>query len=59
MAQAYQFVIAEFTNPSGEIVFRVTGWLDDKRIGKFARAPCSCESNHPFLAAHCLTCCGL
>ncbi|HSI15935.1 MAG: tyrosine-type recombinase/integrase [Rariglobus sp.] len=34
MAQAAQFVISEFTNPSGEIVFRVTGWLDGKRIRK-------------------------
>ena len=29
-----QFVISEFTNPSGEIVFRLTGWLDGKRIRK-------------------------
>lgn len=28
------FVISEFTNPSGEIVFRVAGWLDGKRIRK-------------------------
>lgn len=28
------FVISEFTNPSGEIVFRVSGWLDGKRIRK-------------------------
>ncbi len=34
MAQAAQFIISEFTNPSGEIVFRVTGWLDGKRIRK-------------------------
>jgi integrase len=34
MAQAAQFVISEFTNPSGEIVFRVTGWLHGKRIRK-------------------------
>lgn len=26
------FVIKEFTNPSGEVVFRVSGWLDGKRI---------------------------
>lgn len=26
------FVISQFTNPSGEIVFRVSGWLDGKRI---------------------------
>ena len=34
MSQAPQFVISEFTNPSGEIVFRLTGWLDGKRIRK-------------------------
>jgi integrase len=34
MLQASQFIISEFTNPSGEIVFRVTGWLDGKRIRK-------------------------
>ncbi len=28
------FVITEFTNPSGEIVYRVSGWLDGKRIRK-------------------------
>ena len=34
MSQASQFIISEFTNPSGEIVFRVTGWLDCTRIRK-------------------------
>jgi len=34
MSQVAQFVISEFTNPSGEVVFRVTGWLDGKRIRK-------------------------
>ena len=34
MSQASQFIISEFTNPSGEIVFRVTGWLDGTRIRK-------------------------
>ena len=45
MAQAAQFVISEFTNPSGEIVFRVTGWLDGKRIRKNfpSRAEASAE----------------
>jgi hypothetical protein len=28
------FVISEFTNPSREIVFRVAGWLDGKRVRK-------------------------
>lgn len=34
MKQISPFVITPFTNPSGEIVFRVTGWLDGKRIRK-------------------------
>jgi hypothetical protein len=28
------FVITSFTNPSGGVVFRVSGWLDGKRIRK-------------------------
>lgn len=28
------FVISQFTNPSGEVVFRFSGWLDGKRIRK-------------------------
>jgi integrase len=28
------FALSEFTNPSGEIVFRVSGWLDGKRLRK-------------------------
>jgi len=34
MKQTSAFVISEFTNPSGEIVFRVAGWLDGNRIRK-------------------------
>ena len=34
MTQASAFTIAQFTNPSGEIVFRVAGWLDGKRVRK-------------------------
>jgi hypothetical protein len=34
MSRAPQFVISEFTYPSGKIVFRLTGWLDGKRIRK-------------------------
>ena len=34
MNQATQFVISEFTNPSGEVVFRISGWLDGKRVRK-------------------------
>lgn len=34
MKQNGSFVISEFTNPSGEIVYRVSGWLDGQRIRK-------------------------
>jgi hypothetical protein len=34
MKQFPAFVISEFTNPSGEIVFRVSGWSDGKRVRK-------------------------
>lgn len=34
MKSAGSFVISEFTNPSGEVVFRVSGQLDGKRIRK-------------------------
>ncbi len=32
MAQAKSFVVSQFTNPSEEVVFRVSGWLDGSRI---------------------------
>ena len=34
MKHVTSFVISQFTNPSGEIVCRVAGWLDGKRIRK-------------------------
>ena len=34
MKQESTFLISEFTNPSGEIVFRINGWLDGKRVRK-------------------------
>jgi len=34
MNHAASFIISEFTNSSGEVVFRVSGWLDGKRIRK-------------------------
>jgi hypothetical protein len=45
MSRTPQFVISEFTNPSGEIVFRLTGWLDGMRIRKnfHSRAEASAE----------------
>ncbi|MCS6242456.1 MAG: hypothetical protein H2172_01145 [Opitutus sp.] len=47
MSQAPQFVISEFTNPSGEIVFRLTGWLDGKRIRKNFPLPRRGRPPHP------------
>lgn len=34
MNHSSSFVISEFTNPSGEIVYRVTGYQDGKRVRK-------------------------
>jgi hypothetical protein len=34
MKQTNPFVISEFTNPSGEVVFRISGWLDGQRVRK-------------------------
>ena len=34
MNQNTSFVISQFTNPSGGLVFRLSGWLDGKRIRK-------------------------
>jgi hypothetical protein len=34
MNQATHFVISEFTNPSGEIVYRVSGWQQGRRYRK-------------------------
>jgi integrase len=34
MKEVSKFDISEFTNPSGEIVFRVSGWLDGERVRK-------------------------
>lgn len=47
MNQEAPFVISEFTNPSGEIVFRVSGWLDGKRVRKNfpTRAEAKAESD--------------
>lgn len=48
MKQGKNFVVSEFKNPSGEIVFRVTGWLDGKRVRKnfptFAEAKTEADS---------------
>ena len=34
MKEASPFVVSQFTNPSGEVVFRVSGWLNGKRVRK-------------------------
>ena len=34
MNQVTKFLISKFTNPSGEFVFRVSGWLDGRRVRK-------------------------
>src|SRR5476651_482772 len=34
MNQPTPFVVSEFTNPSGDVVFRISGWLAGKRIRK-------------------------
>jgi len=34
MPQPSAFTVSEFSNPSGEIAYRVSGWLDGKRIRK-------------------------
>ena len=34
MNQVTPFVISEYSNPSGEVVYRVSGWVDGKRIRK-------------------------
>ena len=34
MKHVTPFVISEFTNPSGDVVYRVSGWLDGQRVRK-------------------------
>lgn len=49
MNQTASFVITPFTNPSGEIVFRVTGWLDGKRVRKNFRTRAEAEADRQVL----------
>jgi integrase len=49
MNQNASFVITPFTNPSGEIVFRVTGWLDGKRVRKNFRTRAEAEADRQVL----------
>ena len=54
MAQAAQFVISEFTNPSGNIVFRLSGWLDGKRIRKNFPSRADASAERQILEIQCL-----
>src|ERR1700690_3936346 len=49
MNQLNPFVISQFTNPSGEFVFRVAGWLDGKRIRKNFPARAEAEAERQIL----------
>jgi integrase len=49
MNQLNPFVISQFTNPSGEFVFRVAGWLDGKRIRKNVPARAEAEAERQVL----------
>ena len=49
MKQDLTFVISEFTNPSGEVVFRVSGWLDGKRVRKNFPARAEAEAERQVL----------
>jgi hypothetical protein len=49
MNQNASFVITPFTNPSSEIVFRVTGWLDGQRVRKNFRTRAEAEAERQVL----------
>lgn len=49
MNQTASFVITPFTNPSREIVFRVTGWLDGQRVRKNFRTRAEAEAERQVL----------
>jgi hypothetical protein len=49
MNQKHSFVISRFTNPSGEIVFRVDGYLDGKRVRKNVPTRADAETERQFL----------
>ena len=54
MKQDSTFVISEFTNPSGEVVFRVSGWLDSKRVRKNFSTRAEAEAERQVLEVQCL-----
>jgi len=49
MNQATPFVISPFANPSGKVVFRVSGWLDGKYIRKNLRTRPEAEAERQVL----------
>lgn len=49
---ASAFSITQFTNPSGEIVFRVAGWLDGKRVRKNVRTHAEAVAERQTLEIH-------
>jgi integrase len=49
MNQATPFVVSQFTNPSGDVVFRVSGWLDGKRVRKNSPTRAEAEAERQVL----------
>ncbi len=49
MSPKAPFVIKQFKNPSGEVVFRVVGWLDGKRVRKNFRTRQEAKAEHQIL----------
>ena len=43
------FVVSQFTNPSGDVVFRVSGWLDGKRVRKNSPTRAEAEAERQVL----------
>jgi hypothetical protein len=51
MTQTTSFVISQFTNPSGDVVFRVSGWLHDVRVRKNFKTRAEAEAERQTLEA--------
>ncbi len=49
MNEANPFVISQFTNPSGEIVFRVDGRIDGKRVRRNFKTRADAEAERRLL----------
>ena len=56
MNQKNSFVISQFTNPSGDVVFRVSGWLDGKRVRKNFPTRAEAESERQALEVQRVQC---